>query len=232
VIFVAIPAYDGKLHIETVRSLLNEQAAAQSLGVELHVAFLPGCSLITHARNQLAQDFLDSKADRLVFIDADVAWEVGSLLKLASYPVDVVGGCYRLKQAEENYPVVFKGSGMVETNEHELLEVTSLPGGFLAISRNALVRLRKANPDRAYSHYGRDYHGWFHAPIGNGFMLGEDSAFCMDWTSLGEKLWVDAEMELTHVGGTNRYTGRMGDWLRNRAPKPADLIPEITLPGA
>jgi len=218
VIFAAIPAYDGKLHVETARSLLNEQVAALASGVELHVAFLPGCSLITHARNQLVQDFLDSGAERLVFIDSDVAWEPGDVLKLASYPVDVVGGAYRFKSADENYPVTWAATGFVETNEHELLEVGGLPGGFLAISRDAALRLREAFPDRGYAHFGRQYHGYFHAPIGNGHMFGEDAAFCHDWRSIGGQVWLAPEFKLTHVGGVSRYEGRIGDWLRSRAP--------------
>lgn len=216
-ILVAVPCYDGKVCAETVRALLNEQMVAAGAGVGFRAVFLPGCSLITHARNQMSQDFLDSEADRLVFIDADVSWEPGNIIRLAAHPVDFVGGAYRLKQEGESYPV-----GWLETPELHadpetgLLEVASVPGGFMALSRSVFDRLKEAHPDRAYSHYQFNGHGYFHAPIDGGRLFGEDTAFCADWRGQGGKVWLDPELTLTHVGGSNEYVGRIGDWLRTR----------------
>lgn len=214
-IFVAIPAYDGKVCVETVRSLLNEQMIAVGAGVEFKAVFLPGCSLITHARNQMAQDFLDSEADRLVFIDADVSWQPGDLIRLAAHPVDFVGGAYRLKQDDEAYPVGWLDKPELQA-EDGLLEVASVPGGFLALSRKVFDDLKLEHPDRGYSHYQFRGHGYFHAPIQNGRLYGEDTAFCNDWRNIGGKVWLDPEITLTHSGGSNQYTGRIGDWLKAR----------------
>jgi glycosyltransferase involved in cell wall biosynthesis len=214
-IFVAIPAYDGKVCVETVRSLLNEQMVAAGAGVEFKAVFLPGCSLITHARNQMAQDFLDSEADRLVFIDADVSWEPGNLIRLAAHAVDFVGGAYRLKQETEAYPVGWLDEPELIAQDG-LLEVASVPGGFLALSRKVFDDLKLEYPDRGYSHYQFNGHGYFHAPIQNGRLYGEDTAFCNDWRNIGGKVWLDPELTLTHVGGSNEYIGRIGDWLRTR----------------
>lgn len=216
-IFVAIPAYDGKLAVETARSLLNEQMAATMAGDEISVAFLPGCSLITQARNQLACDFLDSDAERLVFVDSDVAWSLGELLKIARAPVDVAGGAYRYKSEDENYPVIWlEGDELWADQDTGLLEVKSLPGGFLSISRSALERLKSAFSGRGYGFMGRDYHGFFHAPIHEGVMYGEDAAFCLDWRAIGGRVWLNPELHLTHVGGSKAFPGCIGDWLRRR----------------
>jgi len=212
---VAIPAYDCKVSIETVRALLQEQALALVAGAELEVAFVGGCSLITLARNQMVQDFLDGEADRLVFIDADVAWEAGSLLKVAQHPVDFVGGAYRIKEAWEAYPVhwldrpelVAKGG---------LLEVASVPGGFLSLSRAVFERIEAHFPGRRYSHLGRAFNGFFHAPIMDGHLYGEDTAFCHDWREAGGQVWLDPTLNLTHVGGSNSYEGCIGEWLLSR----------------
>lgn len=216
-IFAGLPCYDGKVDVDTARSLLNEQVAAQAMDCELRVAFLPGSSLITHARNQLAQDFLDSDADRLVFVDADVSWDLGSLLRLAHHPKDVVGGAYRFKTEPESYPVSWLDRPELWADpETGLLDVAAVPGGFLAISRDVFAKLREAFPDRAYSHGGHDFHGYFHAPIIGGQMYGEDSAFCTDWRSIGGQVWLDPTLRLTHSGGVNTYTGVIGDWLKGR----------------
>jgi hypothetical protein len=216
-LFVAIPAYDGKVGIETVRSLLDEQGAAALLGVEIQVGLLPGCSLITMGRNQLVADFLATDCDRLVFIDADVSWTPGDLIRLAAHPVDVVGGAYRYKKAEEDYPIRWLDKPALWADpETGLLEVDSVPGGFLAISRQTFEKLREAHPERAYMHEGRQFHGYFHAPVEAGRIWGEDTAFCNDWRKTGGQVWLDIEPLLTHTGGHNNFTGSVRDWLRAR----------------
>lgn len=212
-VFVAIPAYDRKVCVETVRSLLNEQGAASIVGIELQIAFVPGCSLITHARNQAVADFLASDCDRMVFLDSDIAWEPGELLKIASHPVDFVGGAYRFKSPDEGYPVAWLGNGGEPLyTVNGLIAVRGLPGGFLSLSRNVFEKLKAAFPDRAYFHFGRLYHAFFHCPPGDG----EDGAFCTDWRSIGGDVWLDPELSLTHVEGATNYAGHIGKWIKSQ----------------
>lgn len=213
-ILVAIPAYDRKICVETARSLLLEQGAAIEQGHELHVGFVPGSSLITQARNQAVKTFFDSDADRMIFLDADVAWETGDLLRIAQHPVDFCGGAYRYKAEEEGYPV-----GWIEERDElwadpktGLLEVAMLPGGFLSLNRAVFEQIAKAFPNRVYSFHGFPFHAFFHCPPGDG----EDGAFCRDYRSTGGKIWLDPELTLTHVDGGRKYTGRIGHWLKNR----------------
>lgn len=219
-VHVAVPAYDGKVCVETARALLNEQTAALVAGIELEVSFAPGCSLITAARNQIVAGFLNTDADRLVFIDSDVSWEPGELLKLASHPVDFVGGAYRYKQEPEAYPVgwITERAELIADPETGLLEVDTLPAGFLALNRAVFERLHEAFPGRDYEHFGQTFTAYFHAPYRDGRLYGEDAAFCADWRAIGGEVWLDPELSLTHVGGVNRYAGHIGDWLRNRTP--------------
>lgn len=217
-ILVAIPVYDGKLPVSTVRALLDEQAAASLTGDTLETRFLPGCSLIPMARNQLAEEFMASDCDRLVFIDGDLSWELGAVVKIARHPVDFCGGAYRYKSDEENYPVGFiQDRTELWSNELGLIEVAALPGGFMSLSRDVLYRLREAFPDEHYEHFGHTAHAWFQSPFMGGRLCGEDGFFCMRWRALGGQIWLDPELTLTHIGGSPEYTGRIGDWLKNRA---------------
>lgn len=212
-LFVAIPAYDGTVCVETVRALLNEQGVALSAGIDFRVAFISGCSLITMARNQAVTEFLASDADKLVFIDSDVSWEPGELIKLAAHPVDFVGGAYRLKQEAEAYPV-----GFIEGElwaKDGLLEVDTLPGGFLCLSRKVFDDLKAAFP-RPYSHYAYEGNAYFHAPYQHGQLYGEDSAFCHDWRAIGGQVWLDPELSLTHHDKGRAYPGHIGNWLKGR----------------
>lgn len=215
-LLVAVPAYDRTVHVETVRSLLNEQALAQGAGLDFEVQILPGCSLITMARNQLAQRFMDSDADKMVFLDADVSFEVGSLIQLAMHKVDFVGGAYRLKQATEAYPVSWLPKPELHS-VNDLIEVQTLPGGFLCLSRKVFETIREALPGREYEHMGDKAYAYFDNPFLEGRLWGEDTVFCKYWTDAGGKCWLDPELSLVHHDGGNAYPGHIGKWLKGLA---------------
>lgn len=213
---VAVPAYDHKVSAETARALLNEQGLASLAGHLLEVEFLPGCSLITQARNQLAQGFLDSEADRLVFVDADISWELGALLKLALHPCPFVGGAYRLKQPAEDYSVLWLSRQELWADSRGLIEVDALPAGFLALDRAVFETMRGEAP-RPYFHHGHPFNAYFTAGYREGRLEGEDMAFCLDWRALGGSVWLDPELEITHHDGARAFPGHIGRWLKSGA---------------
>ena len=214
-IFIAIPAMDRKVYCDTVRSLWLEQTVAGELGIQMNVGFLPGSSLVTQARNQLVKQFFDTGADKMVFVDADVSWEPGALIKVASHKVDFVGGAYRYKDLKEGYPVAWieDRDELWADPKTGLLEVEMIPGGFMALTRNVFIELEKKFPERKYDFHGHIFQSFFHCPP-NGD--GEDGAFCKDWRDIGGKVWLDPELSLTHHDGGMAYSGHIGKWLRNR----------------
>lgn len=215
-ILIAIPVYDGKLPIEVVRCLMNEQAASILTGDELAVRFLPNCSHPAMGRNQLAQDFMDSDFDRLVFLDSDITFEPGQILKIAKHDADFVGGAYRFKMEEEKYPVGFL-PGPIPVNRAGHLLVETLPGGFLSLSRKVFETLKSAHPDRSFEHMGHKLHAYFQMPFKNGMLCGEDSHFCLEWREAGGQVWLDPEIELTHWNFNQPFKGHIGNWLRSRS---------------
>lgn len=215
-IIIGIPVYDGKLIIESVRCLLNEYALAISNNDDLRFRFLPSCSHPAMGRNQLAQDFMDSDADRLIFLDADVTFEPGALIKLAYAPFDFVGGAYRYKMENEGYPVGWMEGKELWANRAGFIEVATLPGGFLSLSRNVFETLQKAHPDRAYEHFGKKAHAYFSMPFVDGFLCGEDSYFCKEYREAGGNVYLDPEIKLTHWDFNKPYVGHIGNWLKSR----------------
>lgn len=216
-ILVAIPVYDGKLMVEVVRCLLNEQAVASASGDELSIRFLSSCSHAAMGRNQLAQDFLESDADKLVYLDADVTFEPGSILKLARYDVDFVGGAYRYKQDYENYPVGWVEGAQIPMNRLGLCLVSTLPGGFLCLSRKVFETLKEAHPERSYTHFGKNAHCFFQMKFHEGHLYGEDSFFCKEWNDAGGKVWLDPNLNLTHWDFNKPYAGNIGNWLKSKS---------------
>lgn len=218
-IAVAIPAYDRSIHVETARSLLNEQAAALLTGDTLEVIFAPGCSLITHARNHLCREFLKSDCERIVFVDSDVSWELGHLLKVAKHQEDFVGGAYRYKDSKEDYPVSWIPKDELWSNEHGLLEVIAVPGGFMSLSRKVFEDFREAYPDRAYNHGSELFWCYFEMAFRKGQFQSEDGCFCDEYRDAGGKVWLDPELILTHHDGAQVYKGCIGNWLKSRIPE-------------
>lgn len=215
-ILVAIPVYDGKLQVETVRCLLNEQALSFASGDEILIRFLPSCSHAAMGRNQLADDFMNSDCDRLVFLDADVTFEPGSILKIAKHNTPFVGGAYRFKLENEMYPVGWLDKPELWADENGLLEVATLPGGFLSLSREVFEKLKEAHPERSYEHFGRTAHCYFQMLFTEGHLYGEDSYFCKEWRDLGGKVLLDPELELTHWDFNRPFKGHIGKWLKSR----------------
>lgn len=216
-ILVTMPVYDGKVPVETVRCILQEQSAASVSGDEISFRFLPNCSHPAMGRNQMAQDFLDSDADKLVFLDSDVTFEIGSILKLAHHPVDFVGGAYRFKLDSEQYPVGWLEGDQIPMNRIGLCLVSTLPGGFLCLSRKVFEDLKAAHPDRGYVHFGKSAHCFFQMTFHEGNLYGEDSYFCKEWRDLGGQVWLDPELNLTHWEFNKPYKGHIGNWLKARA---------------
>jgi hypothetical protein len=199
---------DGKPCAATVESLLAEQLLAQREGVYLLTSFLCGCSLIGHARNQVAKAFLDvPECDCMVFVDADISWTAGELVKLAKRPEDVIGGTYRTKQDE----VKFNVHAPIE-RVGDLYRVGGLPGGFIKISRKAFERL-DAPQYEGTDCVLRDYFPTgFHA----GVMYGEDYGFCRLWREAGGDVWLDPSIILRHHDGFRYFSGDPAEWLKDR----------------
>ena len=212
-IFVAIPAYDGKVCVETLDSLLGEVLLGFSQQHVIDVRVLPGCSAIAAARNSLVQDFIESDYDRLFFLDADIGFTPGDIVKVCENPHDLVGGAYRYKREEEAYAVHWDDNDLW-SDETGAIPVRGLGTGFLAISRDCLAKVREKYGPRTYSDGEREVYAYFDMPV-DGMLWGEDLRFCHMAKESGVTCYVLPEMTLTHVGG-KQYVGHLGGWLRNR----------------
>lgn len=208
-IYVGIPSIDGKPCVATVKSLLSEQLLAQREGVYLLVEFLCGCSLIGHARNMVASRFLGvPECQQMVFVDADIGWKAGDLVKLAKMPQPVIGATYRTKEPTERFhyhkPLEKVGS---------LYRVGGVPTGFLKIDRSVFEDLR--NNTQAYEGPDGVLHNYFPTGFHDGVMYGEDFGFCRLWREHGGEVWLDPSINLRHYDGFQQFSGDAEEWLRN-----------------
>lgn len=220
-IFVAIPVYDGKLQVQTVKCLLEETTVANGLGDELRVNFLPSCSVPAQGRNQLVQAFMDSDCDKLFFLDADITFEPGSIVRLAHMPVDFVGACYRYKKSDELYPINWLHKPELRADKFGLLEVAMLPTGFLALSRKVFEDFKRRYPGREYEHWGKKAYAYFQMIFKDGCLHSDDTYFCKEWVEMGGKIFLDPEIPLAHWDANpTAYLGHIGNWLKRNAGIP------------
>jgi len=209
---------DRRVHVDYVKSLLLSQSALQRANIGFRAYFVVQDSLVMQARNQILAEFCASDATDLIFIDSDIGWEVGGLLRLISHNVPFVAGLYRRKEETLSYTVQFSDPHAVTRNrETGLIEVTRVGAGFLRLQRNAIERMIDAYPGLRYSPphalgETKDRYALFDTSLENGEFRGEDYTFCDRWRAIGGKIWADPEIVLHHIG-TMAYTGSLRDVL-------------------
>ncbi len=215
---VAIPAYSGTIHLGTMRSLFTDLLALQARGDEWEVHDECGNALIADARALIVAQFLASKCDVLVFVDSDVCWQDGALLRLIDAPAEMVAGIYPQRRDPVNYCVKWKGNGELWANDAGLLEVEGVPFGFVKLTRAMLEKMVGQYPDSEfYVETAPDEKAWAlfaDYRIGR-HKMGEDYAFCRRWTDMGGQVFIDPEISMAHIG-FKTFPGHIGDWLRNR----------------
>lgn len=217
---IAVPAYTGTVHLETMRSLMHDATALMRRGDT--IALLDHCqsSYIHYARAMMVAKFLASKSDVLVMIDHDVSWQANALLKVVDHPVHLCGGIYPKRSEPIEYPVRWLRDREDLIAINGLLEVEGIPGGFTKYSREMLEQMVEAykgdlnficseSPTGFLCDLFSDYR------VGDGHKLSEDFAFCRRWRDLGGQVWFDPEIRMGHTG-LKTFEGHIGDWLRNR----------------
>ncbi len=214
-VFIAVPAY-GQVSCITTLALFRAHTALLDAdwGVELHI--LQGECHIDDARNTLARDFLKSDCTDLLFVDADVGFDVQDILRLLSHHRDVVGGAYPKKQdGHPDYPVRLL-PGDIWADADGLIEVEAIATGFLRIQRAVLEDL--AALAQQYVVAGQTDGPVpliFERAIVDGARWSGDNNFCRKWREQGGKVYADPQCFLEHEG-SKIWAGTLATHLRRK----------------
>lgn len=196
------PAYAYTFSIQKTREVMHKH------GFPTSYMLLSGNCHVDDARNYIVNEFISSDCTDLVFLDADVAWEPESLVRLCKHDADIVGGVYPFRsdsqKAVENMPVIMY-PGQVEPEENGLIEVAGLPTGFMRIRRHVIETLVSEANQYPKRHertlipilFERSFIPGDDPKIGG--RLGGDLNFCKKWITHGGKVWADPEIRLGHV---------------------------------
>ena len=110
-IFFATPCYGGMITDQYFLSVFKLSQALMSYGISFRITTLRNESLVTRARNILAAMFMESTASHLFFIDADIEFDVDSVLRALAYDKDIMASAYPKKALPIQYAVNFKFLG-------------------------------------------------------------------------------------------------------------------------
>lgn len=187
-VYIGIPAYGG-VEAEFLNSILAGVLVCQAAGWHIEYEVLPGCSLITKARNDIADRFLKSGCDWLLFLDADLVFDAGDMLRLLERSEDVIGSAYVKKNGSGTYTVI-----PVEPHVQQdgAWEAGGIATGFLKISRKALESMDAAS-------YGDGTKAYFESGVFDGRYWGEDYLFCKRYREQGGRVWL-LPADIGHVG--------------------------------
>lgn len=217
-VVIAIPAHAGTIHLGTMRSIIHDLIALMKRGDTVQVEDECGSAEIADARARLVGEFLSSKGTDLVFVDSDVCWEPGALVKLVDTPVDLIAGVYPRRSDPIKFSLRFLNDGdelKSSTGNPGLIEVAGVSAGFMRCSRRMLERMSESYSDLLYYREGRTYCGFFdpYRTDDGKRRLSEDYSFCQRWKDIGGSVWIDPAIKMGHVG-YKTFMGSLGHFMK------------------
>lgn len=219
-VMIAIPAYTGTVHVGTMHSLIDDLIQLVSRGDRFTIVDDIANAMIADCRGVIATNFHHSDCDQLIFVDSDVCWERGALLKLIDHPVDLVAGIYPKRCDPLGWTVRYLDRPELWADPATgLLEVEAVPTGFMKISKACIAKMIEAYPETWHHSVAVNKEFW---PLFEPFYdrekrhrFGEDYSFCLKWRAIGGQVWIDPEIEMGHIGN-KVFEGHLGKWLKSR----------------
>lgn len=245
-ILIGTPCYGGSVTTAYMVSLFNMVRQLGSEGVHADIMTPGHESLITRARNFIANEFLrQPEYSHLLFIDADLGFPPDTASRYLRADKDVVCGIYPLKHmdvttlrqlpagmsedaaraAALNYTVKFKKGVQPDAGGFVSVEYGST--GFMLVRRAVLERMAQAHPELVYNYsyaslYDHMYDNvaFFDTMIDPDTRdyLPEDYAFCKRWTALGGEVHADLQSRFDHLGAYT-YAGNYPLFMEYTARK-------------
>ena len=168
-LFVATPMYGGQCHGLYMKACLDLQALCMVYGIQVKFSFLFNESLITRARNYLADEFIHrSDCTHMLFLDSDIHFNPQDVIALLAMDKEVSGGPYPKKaikwksvlKAVQKNPNIEIGNlekvtgdyvfnpvkGTAQFSVTEPLEVLEIGTGFMMVKRDVFTRMEAAYP--------------------------------------------------------------------------------------
>jgi hypothetical protein len=218
-IAIATPMYNGTATVQYINSLTLTLKVLTLAKIEWEYFTESGDTFIDRARNALCARFMNSDCTDLIFIDADMGWDIEGFYQLLQSPYGVTAGVGHFKNEDpDSWATVIKtheDRTPVCDAKHGLIEADFVGGAFLRIKKEIFSNiLSKTNLEGQcyYNEKGEVIHNYFECKIKNALRYGEDVVFCEKVRESGEKIWIEPRINLIHVG-QKEYIGNYHKYL-------------------
>ncbi len=231
-ICLGLLAYDSRLLTRTMMCLMNSVAACAARGWGFTVLMRDADSMVARGRSLLASQFVENPGAKqctdLMMIDTDLAWDGNEFVKLLEHPVDIVGGAYPYKDESGDFPLRWPADGLME--ENGLWEVQAVTPGFFRMTRKALEKIAREMPwlefkDKPTAEGQRQWM-FFDNLVRPSGVYDEGYVFCERWRTVGGKVYLDPDLNLTHIGMKAYNHGTLRDWLVRKGKVMDRLVSE------
>lgn len=231
-VIFCVPCYPKDPYPQTVAAFQAEIPFLKDSGWASEVIYQRGLPYISAARAILLHTALRKEATVVVFVDQDISWEPGHAVKLIETEGGMVAGTYRYKHDEEHYMGGLNEveEGVAAVREDGCLEALVAPAGFLKVTREAVNMMMKAHPELCCGETSNPHFDMFSHGIMEGEWRGEDTAACMRWWKMGEKVWVRPDLKITHHSANKDYPGNLGEYLERIAGYSTADLAKFTVP--
>ncbi|TFH49490.1 MAG: hypothetical protein E4H01_04145 [Lysobacterales bacterium] len=236
-VFVATPAYDGKVNTDYAMSLAQScmHAVHQDIGVVSQV--MGNGAFIEMARNIFVRNFLKTDCDILFFIDGDLKWESRAFVGLIQSGREVCAGAYRRRQEPEDYPLHYiedRDKPGIQIMEGGWIACDRVATGFLCIHRHVLEAMVEKAEKVFIANEGEI--PWIFktaivdgkdTAVGQRLFMGEDFAWCDDYMEQFDgPIYVWPDFDFVHDGYVGNWHSFMNKQvaLAEQEDTPINLI--------
>lgn len=223
-LFIATPAFDGKVNVSYACALADTCLYLGSLGIQTVIRIHTSGSLLVRERNDLVKAFLASDCTHVLMIDSDIGWNPQDVQRLINADENFVASLYPARGGDKCF--LFRGvygeNKKMDVSEKGLLEMEYIPAGFMLLKRNVLEKMIEHFPELHYlpkdaSLHHTEGHCLFDTEVWEGEFWGEDYVFCRRARQAGFRIWIDPMIKLDHAG----VSGAFIECLTDQKPEEA-----------
>ena len=198
-IFIALPAYDFKVSLKLAISLARFAQVAPRHGIDIQIGSICGCSVVSRARNLLAQDMIESSCDYLLFVDSDINFEPEDIFRLMAWAEDpkkgIVAAVPRTRSEDKVYiaNLDYDENNELTMNGMGLVRAERVATAFMLVRREVFITMAEAHPEWKYydKRSDRVVPCLFDFELTEEGYIGEDFLFCDRTRDLGFEIWID-----------------------------------------
>jgi hypothetical protein len=222
-VFIATPMYGGMASSIYTVSMVQLSAIFLRNKIDSFYAVTTSESLVPNARNVLTNQFLESRATHLMWIDADIGFNAVDIVTMLMADRDIVCGIYPKKEVDwasvaravsagvppeklSNHAGSFAikllddSTGNLDRDPDDLLEIAAGGTGFMLIKRGVFDTLSEVVPEYAPDRQPiKEFYATTTEPDSDR-LITEDYYFCQLARSHGFKIYAAPWAHLSHAG--------------------------------